>query len=125
MKFVAIILLAGLGALVAAYCRAWGMSANDAAQIFTRRTCPAVLESFRRDVGRYPFAKEGLAALLHAPAHDAKGWNGPYFDGRTIPRDPWGREYRYRVTSRSHEIYSLGPDGLISGDDISFVTSHH
>ncbi|MDD5328508.1 MAG: type II secretion system protein GspG [Sulfuricella sp.] len=37
-----------------------------------------------------------------------------------IPLDPWGRPYRYLHpgTVRSYDLYSLGPDGVESQDDV-------
>jgi general secretion pathway protein G len=41
----------------------------------------------------------------------------------SIPSDPWGHEYQYAVPGthgrgRKFDLYSLGPDGTQSGDDI-------
>ncbi|WP_168735207.1 type II secretion system protein GspG [Pseudothauera rhizosphaerae] len=37
-----------------------------------------------------------------------------------VPPDPWGRPYQFRNpgTSSAFEVYSLGPDGVQSSDDI-------
>src|SRR4249919_2603901 len=53
------------------------------------------LDQYRLDMRRYPSAEEGLAALVAKPqAGDA--WQGPYLK-KTVPMDPWGRAYVYRV----------------------------
>ncbi|MDZ7753607.1 MAG: type II secretion system protein GspG [Gammaproteobacteria bacterium] len=43
-----------------------------------------------------------------------------YFE--TLPEDPWGRQYRYELpgtrSGRGYDLYSLGPDGRIGGDDV-------
>ncbi len=69
------------------------------------------------DNGRFPPA---LQALLTAPA-EAMNWRGPYLE-KGIPRDPWQREYQYRLpgTKNPHgfDLWSLGPDGVESNDDI-------
>lgn len=52
-----------------------------------------------------PVTQEGLAALVQ----------------RGVPLDPWGRRYVYRNPGgpgHDFELFSLGPDGLESGDDI-------
>ncbi|MEZ5904378.1 MAG: type II secretion system major pseudopilin GspG, partial [Geminicoccaceae bacterium] len=54
------------------------------------------LDLYRLDVGDYPTTEQGLEALVEAPS-GAVGWNGPYLDGQTVPLDPWGNEYVYRV----------------------------
>ncbi|MDR1648086.1 MAG: type II secretion system protein GspG [Zoogloeaceae bacterium] len=37
-----------------------------------------------------------------------------------LPKDPWGRPYQYRNpgSEYSYEIFSLGPDGVESKDDV-------
>lgn len=74
------------------------------------------VELFKLDVGRYPTAEEGLAALVSKPASVASGWNGPYLKGG-LPNDPWGRPYKYGLKADgSVEITSLGADGAPGGD---------
>ena len=72
---------------------------------------------FRLDVGRYPSATEGLAALVSRP-ESAPGWNGPYLRGKTLPSDPWGNTYRYAVpgTHGDIDILTYGADNAPGGD---------
>jgi general secretion pathway protein G len=39
-----------------------------------------------------------------------------------MPKDPWKREFRYQYPARrskaDYDVYSLGPDGVESADDI-------
>ena len=75
------------------------------------------LDSFLRDVGRYPTTQEGLQALRAAPS-GLKSWRGPYLK-REIPSDPWGHHYQYRAPAGSgdpYEIISLGEDGVTGGE---------
>lgn len=76
---------------------------------------------FHADMGRYPSAAEGLAALYHAPATDAARWKGPYLKA-DLPVDPWTNPYRYccpaQRSSAAFDIWSLGPDGRESDDDV-------
>lgn len=55
-----------------------------------------------------PSAQEGLEALVQDGTIDR------------VPRDPWGRAYVYRYpgTQAVYELFSLGPDGVESMDDI-------
>jgi general secretion pathway protein G len=79
---------------------------------------------FRFDVGRYPSTAEGMAALIDNPG--IENWAGPYLDKRTLPKDPWGREYQYRAPGQygDFDLYSLGADGMEGGeDDSADVTS--
>ena len=74
------------------------------------------LDTFRLDVGRYPLAEEGLAALFLKPAGAADKWNGPYLK-KGIPPDPWGHPYLYRIPGNrgEYEILSYGKDGQPGG----------
>jgi general secretion pathway protein G len=79
------------------------------------------LDLFRQEQGRYPTAKEGLSVLVSPPdeAHRLDHWR-QYID--SVPVDPWKRPYHYvypgRKNSRSFDLYSVGPDGIESSDDI-------
>jgi general secretion pathway protein G len=74
------------------------------------------LELFKLDVGRFPTNEEGLQALVRQPP-GARGWNGPYLKGTTIPDDPWGRPYHYAYAGTGEpEIVSLGADGAPGGE---------
>jgi general secretion pathway protein G len=78
------------------------------------------LDAFEIDVGRYPTTPEGLRALVEKPATDADGWLQPYIK-RDVPKDPWGNEYVYRYPGQYNEdgydLYSIGPDHRLGGDD--------
>jgi general secretion pathway protein G len=74
------------------------------------------LELFKLDVGRFPTNEEGLAALVARPAN-ARGWNGPYLKGNSVPEDPWGQAYKYSFAGTAEpEIVSLGADGAPGGE---------
>jgi general secretion pathway protein G len=73
------------------------------------------LASYRLDVGSFPSTEEGLNALVSKPAAATK-WQGPYLS-KTIPPDPWGRPYVYRVpgAKNDYDLLSLGKDGQPGG----------
>lgn len=77
------------------------------------------LKLYELDNGNYPAGEEGLNALLTNPG-SAINWNGPYLEKK--PVDPWGREYKYRSPgshrTADYDLYSLGKDGVESGDDV-------
>ena len=79
----------------------------------------AALDAYRLDVGRYPTAEEGLDALWTRSASAPVGWRGPYLR-KSIPLDPWGHAYEYRVPevlgAGSYELVSLGADGRLGGE---------
>jgi general secretion pathway protein G len=74
------------------------------------------LELFKLDVGRFPTNEEGLEAMVRRP-QNARGWNGPYLKGTSVPEDPWGRPYKYSFAGAGEpEVVSLGADGAPGGD---------
>lgn len=79
---------------------------------------PALLR-FKTDVGRFPLTNEGLEVLRFNQS-ELPGWGGPYV--QHIPSDPWGNRFQYRSPGihnpESYDLWSLGPDGLESSDDI-------
>ena len=85
----------------------------------------AALDMYELDGGFYPTTDQGLRALLQKPtsAPIPNKWDGPYLKKRRIPRDPWGRDYSYRAPGvhnpEGYDLFSLGPDGTESNDDIS------
>ena len=76
----------------------------------------SALDLFYLDVGRYPSAGEGLTALVERPA-GAQVWSGPYLKNASVPADPWGHPYLYRVPGEKgpYQIVSLGSDGQEGG----------
>ena len=75
------------------------------------------LDLYKLEIGRYPTTQEGLQALITAPSGVAN-WNGPYWKNGTIPKDPWGNEYRYTAPGQHgpFDIVSLGADGKEGGE---------
>ena len=76
----------------------------------------SALELYKLDVGSYPNAQEGLAALVAPPANVA-GWNGPYLKNATALQDPWGQPYHMRAPGQHGEVdvYTLGSDKAENG----------
>ena len=75
------------------------------------------LDLYKLEIGRYPTTQEGLQALVAAPA-GVTNWNGPYWKKPSVPKDPWGSEYKYTspATNAPYEIISLGADGREGGE---------
>ena len=75
------------------------------------------LDLYKLEVGRYPTTQEGMQALISAPT-GATNWNGPYWKRPTVPKDPWGNEYKYVSPAQAapYEIISLGADGKEGGE---------
>jgi general secretion pathway protein G len=75
------------------------------------------LDLYKLETGKYPSSSEGLQALVSAPS-GAANWNGPYWKKSTIPKDPWGNDYRYSSPGQkgAYDILSLGADGKEGGE---------
>jgi general secretion pathway protein G len=77
------------------------------------------LDAFEIDLSRYPTTVEGLRALVERPGSNAEEWAGPYI--KSNPLDPWKSEYVYRYPGQynqdGYDLYSVGPDGKLGGDD--------
>ncbi len=88
------------------------------------RALASALETMRLDLGRYPSAEEGLAALVERPEVDTEFgeiWQGPYLDG-ALPNDPWGRPYVYAPPATPDArpgVVSLGADGREGGEGLN------
>src|SRR3546814_6831212 len=76
------------------------------------------MDLFLLDMGRYPTAEEGVAALIEPAGEDAKNWKGPYLDKKSAVIDPWGEHYRFRRPGREgpFDIYSTGADKAEGGE---------
>lgn len=70
------------------------------------------LDQYRLDTRHYP---QALDALNSKPENEAS-WSGPYLK-KSVPNDPWGRPYVYRVPGAKgeYDLYSLGRDGKPGG----------
>lgn len=125
-----LIVLAILGLLAAiAAPRVMGYlerSKSQAAQLEVNNLA-AALDLYRLDVGSYPGAADGLAALVRKPAH-AKRWHGPYLNRTDSIIDPWGRPYIYSPSAGGlpPTILSLGADGKAGGveEDEDIASPH-
>ena len=75
------------------------------------------LDLYKLETGRYPTTQEGLQALVQAPT-GVSNWNGPYWKKSTLPKDPWGNEYRYASPGQNapYDIMSYGADGREGGE---------
>lgn len=64
----------------------------------------AALRDFKQDTGVYPAQLSDLVKK-----GDITKWQGPYIE--SIPEDPWGKAYYYRLSDKGFELYSTGFDG--------------
>lgn len=83
----------------------------------------AALDLYRLDNYSYPTTNHGLQALVNKPttAPIPKAYKeGGYI--KTLPKDPWGRDYLYLqpgTKGKFYDLYSLGADGEEGGEDMN------
>ena len=85
-------------------------------------TVSRALEMYMLDLGRYPTAEEGLAALVRPNDLDEaekRKWRGPYL--RREPLDPWGKRICYELVEEDEglpfRLWSVGADGQSGTED--------
>ena len=85
------------------------------------RGLESALKMYKLDNFQYPTTDQGLQSLVEMPSvsPEPKNWKqGGYID--RMRDDPWGNPYQY-LSPGGHgeiDIFSLGPDGRPSDDDI-------
>ena len=78
------------------------------------------LDSFAADnYYKPPTEEQGLKALVEKPDDAPKMWVQGL---ESIPLDPWGNEYQYRVpgekSGKKYDVFSMWEDGVESDDDV-------
>ncbi len=115
---VVLVLLAVITGIVAGNFIGKGEKAKaDAAKIEIGQISQT-LDLYKLELGHYPTTQEGLQALISAPA-GVSNWNGPYWKKNSVPKDPWGNEYKYASPASNgtaYEIISYGADGKEGGE---------
>lgn len=90
-----------------------GEGADRGADFYSVVYALEAVQDFRNDVGRYPTAEEGFAALVKAPK-GAKNWDGPYAH-EGVEVDLEGNPLLYELTADYARITSMGDDGKPGG----------
>lgn len=87
------------------------------------RAIEASLNLYKLDNFNYPSTEQGLQALVTKPtgSPEANNWKqGGYL--RSVPKDPWGKEYQYANPGSSgagFDLFSFGADGKTGGEDMN------
>lgn len=79
----------------------------------------SMLQLYKAENYNYPSTEQGLEALIRKPDGDPSPKNWRQLADKT-PLDPWENPYKY-LSPGSHgefDVYSWGPDGVQSEDDI-------
>jgi general secretion pathway protein G len=102
-----------------------GQSAK-AKEVATARQIDAyktALGIYELDTGIFPTQEQGLQALIVKPATPPvpNNYKGPYLDPPVLRKDPWGRDYVYRLPGQKipngYDLFSPGPNGVEGDDD--------
>jgi general secretion pathway protein G len=114
---VVLVLLGIVMAIVAGNFIGQGEEAKRKAAALEISQIGSTLDLYKLEVGKYPTSQEGLQALITAPT-GVNNWNGPYWKKPTLPKDPWGNDYKYTSPGAKmpYEIISYGADGKEGGD---------
>jgi general secretion pathway protein G len=83
----------------------------------TQGALRTALDLYQVDTGSYPTESQGLGVLITNPG--VENWRGPYIRSKdgSLPPDPWGHAFRYRLTNGVSIIDSPGPDGAFGTPD--------
>lgn len=85
------------------------------------RILESSLNMYKLDNFQYPSTDQGLESLVSKPSGtpEPKNYSSEGYIDR-LPNDPWGNPYQYLYpgSQGKMDIYSLGPDGVNSDDDI-------
>ncbi|MEI6350155.1 MAG: type II secretion system major pseudopilin GspG [Verrucomicrobiota bacterium] len=85
------------------------------------KTISTQLKTYEMSNYALPTTEQGIAALVEPPSAppEPRRWKKLLEE---LPTDPWGHPYQYRCPGAknptSFDIFSLGPDGIESADDL-------
>ena len=85
-----------------------GDVASAKAQI---RNFKTALTSYRIAFNKFPSSSEGLNALVNNPKKN-------FLDSSSVPKDPWGNDYVYKLENNRPIIISYGADGAPGGSGL-------
>jgi general secretion pathway protein G len=88
------------------------------------KSLQSALMMYKLNAGTYPTGEQGLQSLVEKPKADPMPRRWVQVMAK-IPKDPWGRDYRYVTRKRDEEIVHViicsGPDALSPDDDVELV----
>ena len=64
------------------------------------------ISAFEMHCGAYP---SSLDELINNPGNDQ--WQGPYLEGKAIPRDAWGKDLQYSKGEDDYQLWAETPGG--------------
>ncbi len=124
LEMMVVLLIIGLlVSLVAPNVMGLGEDAKKVTSKSQIETLTGALDRYKINNDDYPTTDQGLNALVEKPTVDPIPRNWPedgYLKKKTVPKDPWGRDYLYiRPGTRGKiDVYSQGPNKDSDDDDI-------
>jgi general secretion pathway protein G len=110
---VVVMILAILAAVVVPNVLSRIGDAKNSAAMSDIKNFDGAIDQYKLDIGANPPSLDALVSKQ--AAGNSPKWNGPYLKNQTsIPKDPWGNPYIYKVpgdAGRDYDISSAGPDG--------------
>lgn len=117
------LIVAILGFAVGNLGNIFGNQQEKLAGLTVKETYDLPLTTYRVDMGSYPSTALGLNALITKPQNDRGRWRGPYLKDKDKLLDPWNNPYQYVYpgthNKSGYDLFSFGPDGVASEDDIT------
>ena len=115
LEILVVLAIIGLIAAIAApqVFKSLGGAKTDSARVQIEALSTGI-DLYRLEVGKLP---PDLEALVERPSGEER-WNGPYLRKNSVPKDPWGNEFRYKAPGDNgdYDLYSLGADGNEGGE---------
>ncbi len=117
---VVIIILGLLSGVVGVYLFDAAEQAKSDSTKIQIRAFNGALRMYQLHNSRFPSNEQGLKALLSKPEVGLipERWNGPYLDGKNLPKDGWDNDFQYKSDGKDYEIISMGADGVEGGTDL-------
>jgi len=117
---IVLIILGLLGSLVAPKLFSKVSSSKKKTAVAQMQMFETAIDTYRLDIGSVPPSLEALRTS------DNPNWDGPYLP-KSIPLDPWGKEYIYTIPGENglpFTLMSYGLDGEPGGEDESSDVVH-
>lgn len=115
LEILVVLAIIGLIAAIAApqVFKSLGGAKSDSARVQIEAISTGV-DLYRLELGKLP---PDLEALVSRPSGEDR-WNGPYLRKSSVPKDPWGNDFRYKAPGDhgDFDLYSLGADDAEGGE---------
>jgi general secretion pathway protein G len=110
---VVVMILGILATIVVVKTSGYGDQSRIATTRATIKNIRTAINAFEMAVGRWP---ENLNELV---IEGDDNWPGPFLDAEQVPKDGWGREFKYEIVGKRVKVTSAAKDGQFgTADDL-------